>query len=78
MKAAILRELKQPLSIEEIEIGHPDEHEVLIRTVAVGVCHSDLHCLHGSIPTRLPAVLGHEPAGIIEEVGSAVTTLKPG
>jgi len=78
MKAAVCRELHQPLSVEEIEIDRPGPHEVLVRTVAVGVCHSDLHSMHGSIPTRLPAVLGHEPAGIVEAVGSAVTTVKPG
>ena len=78
MKAAIFREINQPLSIEQIEIGQPQAHEVLIRTVAVGVCHSDLHCLHGALPTKLPAVLGHEPAGIIQAVGAAVTALKPG
>jgi S-(hydroxymethyl)glutathione dehydrogenase / alcohol dehydrogenase len=78
MKAAIFRALKEPLTIEEIEIDQPGPHEVLIRTVASGVCHSDLHCLHGTLPTKTPAVLGHEPAGIVEAVGSAVAALKPG
>jgi S-(hydroxymethyl)glutathione dehydrogenase/alcohol dehydrogenase len=78
MKAAIWREIGQPLSIENIDIDQPGPHEVLIRTVAAGVCHSDLHAMHGSIPTKAPAVLGHEPAGIVEAVGSAVTTVKPG
>src|ERR1700681_2544326 len=58
MKAAIFRELEKPLSIEEVEIDQPGPHEVLIRTVASGVCHSDLHCLHGTLPTKTPAILG--------------------
>jgi S-(hydroxymethyl)glutathione dehydrogenase / alcohol dehydrogenase len=78
MKAAICREIGQPLSIEEVELDSPSAHEVLVRTVAAGVCHSDLHVMHGSLPTRMPAVLGHEPAGIVEAVGSAVTAVKPG
>jgi S-(hydroxymethyl)glutathione dehydrogenase/alcohol dehydrogenase len=78
MKAAIFRELEKPLSIEEVEIDQPGPHEVRIRTVASGVCHSDLHCLHGTLPTKTPAILGHEPAGIIEAVGSEVGTLKAG
>ncbi|HZP46572.1 MAG TPA: Zn-dependent alcohol dehydrogenase [Candidatus Binataceae bacterium] len=78
MKAAILRELHQPLSIEEVAIDQPGPHEVLVRTVAVGVCHSDLHVVHGTLPTRMPAILGHEPAGVVEAVGSAVSGLAPG
>src|ERR1700694_5156705 len=78
MKAAIFRALEQPLTVEEVEIDHPGPREVLIRTVASGVCHSDLHCLHGTLPTKTPAVLGHEPAGIVEAVGSEVAALKPG
>jgi len=50
----------------------------LVRAVASGVCHSDLHCLHGAPPTKTPAVLGHEPAGIVEAVGGEVAALKPG
>ncbi|HVN90472.1 MAG TPA: Zn-dependent alcohol dehydrogenase [Candidatus Binataceae bacterium] len=78
MKAAILREINQPLTIEEVDIDKPQAHEVLVRTVASGVCHSDLHVVHGSLPARPPAILGHEPAGIIEAVGDAVTSVKPG
>src|SRR5579875_2816195 len=78
MKAAVLREVRQPLQIETVEIGKPGPHEVLIRTVAAGVCHSDLHFIEGSYPTALPAVLGHESAGIVEQVGSEVRTVKPG
>ena len=78
MKAAILREVGKPLSTENIQIGKPGPHEVLIRTVAAGVCHSDVHFADGSYPYPLPAVLGHESAGVVEQVGSEVRTVKPG
>ena len=78
MKAAVLREVRTPLQIEDVQIGKPGPHEVLIRTVAAGVCHSDLHFVEGSYPYPLPAVLGHESAGIVEQVGSEVRTVKPG
>ena len=78
MKAAIFRALEQPLTIEDVEIDQPGPREVLIRTVASGVCHSDLHVLHGTLPTKTPAILGHEPAGIVEAVGTEVATVKPG
>ena len=50
MKAAVLRGVKKPLSIEDVEIDKPGPHEVLIRTAAAGVCHSDLHFLNGLVP----------------------------
>jgi S-(hydroxymethyl)glutathione dehydrogenase / alcohol dehydrogenase len=78
IKAAILREINQPLTIEEVEIDEPGPREVLVRTVASGVCHSDLHCVRGALATRTPAILGHEPAGMVEAVGSEVTAVKPG
>jgi S-(hydroxymethyl)glutathione dehydrogenase/alcohol dehydrogenase len=78
MKAAVLREVGQPLQIEEVSIGKPGPREVLIRTKAAGVCHSDLHFIEGSYPHPLPAVLGHESAGIVEAVGSEVRTVKVG
>jgi S-(hydroxymethyl)glutathione dehydrogenase / alcohol dehydrogenase len=78
MKAAVLREVGKPLTIENVQINKPGPHEVLIRTVAAGVCHSDLHFLEGSYPYPLPAVLGHESAGVVEQVGSEVRTVKPG
>lgn len=78
MKAAVLREVRTPLQIEHVNINKPGPHEVLIRTAAAGVCHSDLHFLEGSYPYPLPAVLGHESAGIVEQVGSEVRTVKPG
>src|ERR1700751_3990487 len=78
MKAAVLREVGKPLQIEEVQINKPGPHEVLIRTPAAGVCHSDLHFIEGSYPHPLPAVIGHESAGIVEQVGSEVRTVKPG
>jgi S-(hydroxymethyl)glutathione dehydrogenase/alcohol dehydrogenase len=78
MKAAVLREVRTPLQIEEVRISKPGPHEVLIRTAAAGVCHSDLHFIEGSYPHPLPAVLGHESAGVVEQVGSEVRTVKPG
>src|SRR3569833_3909091 len=78
MKAAVLREVGKPLQIEDVQINKPGPHEVLIRTAAAGVCHSVLHFIEGSYPHRLPAVLGHESAGIVEMVGSEVRTVKPG
>lgn len=78
MKAAVLREVGKPLAIEEVAIGSPGPHEVLIRTAATGVCHSDLHYLEGSYPTAMPTVLGHESAGVVEAVGSEVRTVKVG
>ena len=78
MKAAILREVGKPLSIEQVQIGKPGPHEVLIRTAAAGVCHSDVHFWEGSYPYPMPAVLGHESAGVVEAVGSEVRTVKVG
>jgi S-(hydroxymethyl)glutathione dehydrogenase/alcohol dehydrogenase len=78
MKAAVLREVGKPLQIEDVKIGKPGPHEVLIRTAAAGVCHSDLHFVEGKYPFPLPAVLGHESAGIVEQVGSEVRTVKVG
>jgi S-(hydroxymethyl)glutathione dehydrogenase/alcohol dehydrogenase len=78
MKAAMFHGPKQPLLIEDVELDKPQQHEVLVRTVASGVCHSDLHFVDGFYPYPAPAVLGHEAAGIVEEVGKDVTYLKPG
>ncbi len=78
MKAAVFHGPKLPLSIEDVELDKPQDREVLIKTVASGVCHSDLHFVDGFYPHPAPAVLGHEAAGIIEEVGKQVTYVKPG
>ena len=78
MKAAVLREVRKPLQIEDVKISKPGPREVLIRTAAAGVCHSDLHFIEGSYPHPLPAVLGHESAGVVEAIGSEVSTVKVG
>lgn len=78
MKAAVLREHNKPLVIEDVQVSKPGPREVLVRTVAAGVCHSDVHFMDGSYPYMLPTILGHESAGIVEEVGSSVTYVKKG
>ncbi len=79
MKAAIFHGPNQPLKIENnIEIDKPMSHEVVVRTMASGVCHSDLHFVDGLYPYPAPAILGHESAGIVESVGDQVTYVKPG
>lgn len=78
MKAAVLFETKQPLEVRDVDVSKPQAHEVLIRTLACGVCRSDLHFVDGAYPHPLPAIPGHEAAGIVEAVGSEVRTVKPG
>ena len=78
MKAAVLFEAKTPLSIEDVTVDKPGPHEVLIRTVACGVCRSDLHFVDGAYPHALPGIPGHEAAGVVEAVGSEVATVKVG
>ena len=83
MKAAVLRGTNPLLSIEEVELDEPQAHEVLVKTVATGVCHSDLHIIEGHLPlSALSAgagvVLGHEGAGVVQAVGDAVTYVRPG
>ncbi len=78
MKAAIFREPHQPLTIEQVDISNPGSREVLIRTAAVGICHSDLHYIDGYYATPVPTILGHESAGVVEKVGSEVSYVKPG
>ena len=78
MKAAVFREVNTPMEVEEIDISKPGPREVLIRTSAAGVCHSDLHFFNGTYPGQTPMVLGHESSGIVEEVGSDVHYVQPG
>ncbi len=78
MKAAVLFEAKTPLSIEEVTVSKPGPREVLIRTVAVGVCRSDLHFVDGAYPHPMPTIPGHEAAGVVEAVGDDVATVKVG
>ena len=78
MKAAVLHEVNTPLSVEDVEIDRPGPREVLIRTGASGVCHSDLHFVEGKYSISMPVVLGHEAAGTVESVGEQVSYVKPG
>jgi S-(hydroxymethyl)glutathione dehydrogenase/alcohol dehydrogenase len=78
MKAAVLREVDRPLEVEEVHIDKPGPHEVLVRTGASGVCHSDLHYVEGKYTIRMPAILGHEAAGTVEAVGEQVTYVRAG
>ena len=78
MKAAIFHGPNQPLTIESVDIDKPQSREVIVRTVASGVCHSDLHFVDGLYPFAAPAILGHEAAGIVEAVGDQVDYVKPG
>ncbi len=78
MKAAVLNEAKQPMTIDEVEIGEPVAGEAKVRVIAAGVCHSDLHFIDGVYPTRFPTILGHEVAGVVESVGPGVTNVAPG
>lgn len=77
-KAAVLYEAKTPLVIEELELDPPKEGEVLVKIGAAGICRSDWHYMHGAASMPLPAVLGHEGSGVVQEVGPGVTSVKPG
>lgn len=65
MKAAVLYEPGQPLRVEDVQLSPPQASEVLVRVGAAGVCHSDYHVMHGDMAAPLPAVLGHEGAGVV-------------
>ena len=70
---------QKELTIEEVDIDEPRDHEVLVRTAASGVCHSDLHYIDGTgLTMGVPGILGHEASGVVEAVGSKVTHVQPG
>ena len=77
-KAAICRELNKPVVVEDITVDAPGRGEVLVKLGACGVCHSDLSAINGTIALPLPLVLGHEGAGVVEEVGEGVSGLAKG
>jgi S-(hydroxymethyl)glutathione dehydrogenase / alcohol dehydrogenase len=77
-QAAVLWEPGRPVEVLEVDLAPPKAGEVLVRVAACGVCHSDLHVVEGHMPEPLPLVLGHEAAGIVEEVGPGVETLETG
>nr|WP_272459416.1 alcohol dehydrogenase AdhP [Polyangium jinanense] len=80
MRAAVVRAFGQPLSIEEVPVPVPSAGEVLVRVVASGVCHTDLHAANGDWPVKpaLPFIPGHEGVGYVAALGAGVTTLKEG
>ena len=78
MKAAVLHEVDTLLKIEDVQIDSPGPREVLVRTGASGVCHSDLHFVEGKYSIPMPVLLGHEAAGTVEAVGSLVSYVRPG
>ncbi len=85
IRAAVLRQMglarpyveSKPLAIEEVELDPPGPGEVLVRVAAAGLCHSDLSVIDGARPRPLPMVLGHEGAGVVEQVGEGVSDLAP-
>lgn len=77
-RAAVLEAKQRPLAIGQVKLQRLQPTDVLIRNRASGLCHTDLEVIQGSLPYPLPIVLGHEGAGIVEEVGSAVTQVRPG
>lgn len=76
--AAILEAKDAPFLLRQVVLEEPRPDEVLVRMVATGICATDAHVRHQSMPAPLPAILGHEGAGIVERAGSAVAHLKPG
>ena len=78
MKAAVLNGPQTALSIEDLEVDSPGPTEAVVKVIAAGVCHSDLHFIEGTYPTQYPTVLGHEVAGVVSEVGTAVTNVSVG
>jgi S-(hydroxymethyl)glutathione dehydrogenase / alcohol dehydrogenase len=78
VRAAVLYEYGRPLVVQELDLEEPRAGEVLVRMAASGVCHSDLHSVQGVHPGPMPAVIGHEGAGVVEQVGPGVTNVAPG
>ena len=76
--AAVAREHHAPLTLEQLELDDIRDNEVRVRMVATGICHTDAVVRDGLAPTPLPAVLGHEGTGVVEEVGRPITTVSPG
>jgi S-(hydroxymethyl)glutathione dehydrogenase / alcohol dehydrogenase len=77
-QAAVLWEPGRPVEVVEVDLAPPKAGEVLVRIAACGVCHTDLHVVDGHLTEPLPLVLGHEAAGVVEEIGPGVETLAAG
>jgi aryl-alcohol dehydrogenase len=78
IQAALVRKQGGPFTIEEIELDEPREDEVLVRLVSSGICRTDLDARDGHVPIPLPAVFGHEGAGIVERAGIRIRKVRPG
>src|SRR5262245_16223671 len=80
MRAAVVRSLGQPLTVEEVPVPAPGPGEVLVKVISSGVCHTDLHAAQGDWPVKpaLPFIPGHEGVGYVVALGSGVTTLREG
>lgn len=78
MKAALLPDYGKPLEVVDVELSPLASEQVRVRMVASGVCHSDVSVQQGTLPYPVPCVPGHEGAGVVEEVGAAVTRVRPG
>ncbi|HLF88727.1 MAG TPA: Zn-dependent alcohol dehydrogenase [Anaerolineales bacterium] len=78
MKAAVCHEFGKPLVIEEVQLGEPQAGEVKVKLAACAICHSDISYMEGEWGGRLPAIYGHEAAGMLEAVGLGVTNVRPG
>ena len=78
MRAALLRDESGRLNVEEVSIDTPDRNEVLLQTVASGLCHSDLHFIDGTWPAAYPMLLGHEAAGVVQAIGADVQGIEVG
>ena len=79
VRAAVLEEFAEPLVVQDVELDGPGPGEVLVRLAACGVCHTDMYTASGADPSGYaPTVLGHEGAGVVEDVGEGVTSLAPG
>ena len=76
--AAVLTGINQPWEIMEVDLREPRDNEILIRYVAAGLCHSDMHLMTGDLPVALPYIGGHEGAGVVEKVGPGVSRVKQG
>jgi len=77
-RAAVAYDATSPLEVVEIDIPQIRDHDVLVRFMASGLCHTDVSISDGSLPVSLPIIPGHEGAGIVEAVGAAVSAVKPG
>src|SRR5690606_11749115 len=77
-RAAVIERKNDAFVMHDVSVEDPRPDEVLVRMVATGICATDAHVRQQLLPTPLPAILGHEGAGIVERVGSTVTHLKPG